>query len=207
MRGIPFVGENGFYPSWCRGLGRWVFQRTLVSVGGLMSGYAEIVAESTPGSDQVIVWVPRSGTLVRLLPGALNDERQEAIRQLANFALRCYGEDCTLSIGSPQQAQSVISEAGLRPEQWRFQCPLCGGPVGPDLASVAAEPIVNRWKERGSPTLDNPAASAVFRSAPKITDLPDWIRKNDPSHLELAYLGQQLWPDAHAMLESLKAGP
>lgn len=172
----------------------------------MMSGFAELVAAHTPGSDQVIVWVPRSNVLARLLPGALHQERQEALGQLANFDLRCYGEDCTLSIGSPQQAHSVVSEDGVRPEQWRLQCPTCGGPVGPDLALLASEPIIDRWKKRGRPTMDNPGASAAFRSAPDITDLPGWVVKNDPSHLELAYLGQQLWPDAHAMLESLKAG-
>ena len=206
MPGIPFIGENGFYPSWVRGAGRWVLQRTLVSVGGLMSGYAEMVALRTPGSDQVIVWVPRSGGFVRrLVPGALHEERQEALRQLANFALRCYGEDCRLALASPQQVQSIVSEAGLRPEQWRLQCPTCGGQIGPDLSPVAAEPIVKRWEETGRPTLDNPAASAAFRSSPGISDLPEWIRKNEPSHLELAYLGQQLWPNAHAMLDFLTA--
>src|SRR2546423_798766 len=101
MKGLPFVGEDGFYPDWAPRDGRWLFQRTLATLGGMMAGYAEMVAARTPGADQVVVWVPRSGVL-----------------------------------------------------QW----------------------------------------------------LPVWIAKSEPSHLELAYLGQQLWPDMQTMMKDLRAG-
>src|ERR1700720_590858 len=63
MAGIPFIGEEGFYPDWAKWSGIWVFQRTLVSVGGFMPGYAELAAARLSVSDQVIVWVPRKRSL------------------------------------------------------------------------------------------------------------------------------------------------
>ncbi len=186
--------------------GKWAFQRTLTSIRGLMEGYAEIVASRTFGSDQLIVWVPRKKNFMRkILPGAIHEERQRALQQLAKFKLRCYGQNCRLSASSSQHVQSLVYEAGLRPEQWRLQCPNCNGQVGPDLDPVMAAPILKRWEELGRPALDNPTASAVFKSATVIKDLNEWIRKSDPSHLELAYLGQQLWPDATKMLDFLMA--
>jgi hypothetical protein len=108
-----------------------------------------------------------------------------------------------MKLGSPQQVQSVVSEFGLRPEQWRLSCPSCGGTIGPDLEPVSADKIIRRWEEVGRLPLENPAASAAFKSAPVISNLEDWIKKNNPSHLELAYLGQQLWPNTKSMLDSL----
>jgi hypothetical protein len=207
MPGIPFIGENDFYPSWVKNRERWVFQRTLVSVGGLMAGYAEMAASQVSIADQVIVWVPRSTGLVgTLLNGTLHHECQAALSELVAFTLRCYGNDCPLTLSSTQHVQSVITEIGHRPARWRLQCPTCAGQVGPDLAPVATGSILSRWNSVGRPPLENPAASATFRSAAPISDLADWVQKNEPSHLELAYVGQQLWPDARTMLESMGAG-
>jgi hypothetical protein len=203
VTGIPFVGENGFYPIWARGGGRWIFQRTLISVGGLMAGYAEIAAQNVSSADQIIVWVPRKGFVRYIFHGIIHKERQEALYQLFGFLLRCYGNNCILKLSSPQQIQSVVSEFGLRPEQWRLSCPSCGGTIGPDLEPVSANKIIRRWQDVGRLPLENPAASAAFKSAPVISNLEDWIKKNNPSHLELAYLGQQLWPDTKSMLDSL----
>jgi hypothetical protein len=207
VNGLPFVGENGFYPSWVRGAGRWIFQRTLVGVGQ-MAIAAEIAAQRVPSANQVIVWVPKEGRFLRFIfPRVLHEERQNALNQLFNLTLRCYGKDCKLSFSSPQQLQSIISEFGLRPEQWLLLCPYCGGLVGPDLEPVSADRIIRRWQDVGRPSLENPAASAFLKSAAPVNNLPDWIRKirkNDPSHLELAYLGQQLWPDIKSMLEAMR---
>ena len=200
MPGIPFIGENGFYPSWVIRDGRWIFQRTLSSVGGMMEGLAELVAARTPGADQVIVWVPRTTHLRALRQGALHEERDDAIRQLCSLALRCYGDDCTVARSSAQQVRSLVDERGIPPEQWRLQCPKCGGVVGPDLEPVAPYPLITKWLSLRRPPLENPAASAAFKSAAAVVDLPGWIARNDPSHLELAYLGQQLWPTIEDML-------
>lgn len=205
MLGIPFIGESGFYPSWIVGDGRWVFQRTLTSLGGMMEGYAKLVAARTPGTDQVIVWVPRATHLRSLRQGALHEERDDAIRQLCCLALQCYGDDCAIAQSSPQQVRSLVDEHGIPPEQWRLQCPKCGGVVGPDLEPVTAHPLIKKWLALDRPLLDNPAASAAFKSAAAVDDLPAWIAKNDPSHLELAYLGQQLWPAIEDMLRDLGA--
>jgi hypothetical protein len=203
VAGLPFIGEGGFYPSWLKDRPRWVFQRTLVTVGGLMAGYAELVAARTPKANQVIVWVPQPGAFIRrLVPGALHEERQQALSELGGFHLRCYGDDCAL--GPAQRAlNGVVSEGGLAPEQWELHCPTCHGPVGPDLALVNARTVTARWVKLGRPSLDSPAASAAFRSAAPINDLSSWIGKNNPSQLELAYLGQQIWPNLVAMLANM----
>lgn len=202
--GIPFVGERGFYPKWAAGSGRWIFQRTLVSVGGLMAGYAELVASRTPGSDQVIVWVPQGGGLIRrIVPGILERERQRALNKLSSFSHRCYGAECSLDIITPQQAQSLLHEFHVDPAQWRLGCPSCSGQVGPNLEVVSAGPILERWDQLYRPPLDNPVASATFKAAPQVSDLERWVSDNDPSHLELAYLGQQLWSDTGEMLQYL----
>ena len=205
MPGIPFIGENGFYPSWVVRDGRWVFQRTLTSLGGMMEGYAELVATRTPGADQVIVWVPRATHLRNLRQGALHEERDDALRQLCRLTLRCYGDDCTVARSSPQEVRSVVDERGIPPEQWRLQCARCRGVVGPDLEAITSHPLITKWLSLGRPPLDNPAASAAFKSAAAVDDLPAWIAKNAPSHLELAYLGQQLWPTIENMFTALGA--
>jgi hypothetical protein len=204
MKGIPFIGEDGFYPTWAVRDGRWVFQRTLTTLGGLMEGYAEMVAARTRGADQVIVWVPRLAML-RLLPGALHEEREAAIQQLSLIPLRCYGNDCAVEVTSVQDTRRYVVENGVPPERWRLECPVCHDVVGPDLESVVAHPIITQWRAIGQPALDNPIASAAFASATNIDDLPSWVAQNDPSHLELAYLGQQIWPGIRSMLEHLQA--
>jgi hypothetical protein len=42
-----------------------------------------------------------------------------------------------------------------------------------------------------------------MRSIAAVADLPDWIERLEPSHLELAYLGQQMWPDIELMLAAM----
>jgi len=52
-QGIPFVGEKGFYPNWAKGSARWIFQRTLVSVRGMLEGFAELAALDVAVPNQV----------------------------------------------------------------------------------------------------------------------------------------------------------
>jgi hypothetical protein len=204
MEGIPFIGQDGFYPPWAKGSARWLFQRTLVSVGGMMSGLAELVAARVPAAQQIIVWVPPRRRIFdsRSLT-SIHTERQRALSQLSTFSLRCYGKECDLKLGNFHAVCTVVQENGLKPEQWYLMCPNCGGIVGPDLAPVNATGIIRRWNKVGKPALENPAASAVFKSAPAISDVPTWIQTSDPSHLELAYLGQQMWRSIDVMFQGL----
>jgi hypothetical protein len=200
--GIPFIGENGFYPNWVKGSGRWAFQRTLISVGGMLEGFAELAALNTAASGEVIVWAPKNrGINSWFGSSALHDERQLALSHLARLRFRCYGDDCRIS--QEAQLKSFVHETGVHPEDWRLICPSCGGTAGPDLECVQAAPIITRWLSVGRPPLENPGASAAFRSAPAITDLSAWVKRDEPSHLELAYVGQQMWPDIAEMLAAL----
>ncbi len=194
--GIPFVGQNGFCPDWVKDRGRWVFQRTLASIAGDGPSLGELVAHRTPGADQVIVWLPRHDTDA--------DERPTALHQLSQFKLRCYGNGCSLAT---TPAVSVVLDISARPERWRLQCPICFGRVGPDLEPVWFEPIIGRWATAGYPALENPYAGPEFKSVAPITNLIEWIANNQPSHLSLAYIGQQMWSDAKAMLNDLADYP
>ncbi len=203
MPGIPFIGENGFYPRWAR-RGDWVFQRTLVSVSS-MHGLAELAAADVSGSQQAIVWVPQRGILSRLIRANIHNERFQALNLLCHMRLSCYARGCVLSwtrFGGPYAiARSCVTEDGIYPENWRLSCALCGGVVGPYLSHVHPDPIIRRWEASGKPRLENPCASLLFRSVERIGDLPGWIRENEPSNLELAYLGQQMWPNIGSMLK------
>lgn|GEM_PF-5220819 len=200
MFGISFIGENGFCPAWVKGAGQWVFQRTLVIIGG-MEFAAFAAAERVGPSREVIVWVPRRrGIISGLFPCKMHKERKQALDQLSFLQLVCF--QCSGAVGSPSAVRSCIQEAWLKPENWRLRCPSCEGIVGPDLASVNPDSIIKSWLSVGRPPLENPAASASLQSAAAITDLPKWISETDPSHLELAYVAQQMWPDIKSMLDA-----
>jgi hypothetical protein len=119
--------------------------------------------------------------------------------------LRCYGRDCR-AVRKRGLTKSNIAELDVYPEKWFLVCPQCGGLVGPDLNPVCPETITAQWEDVKRPALDNPAAGADWRSAPPIMDLPAWIERSDRSPLELAYVGQQLWPTLSAMFAAFEAG-
>jgi hypothetical protein len=173
----------------------------------MLAGHAELAAHNVPTSDQIVVWVPRKrGILSGVLLSALHQEREAALYELMQLRLICYAErGCSWVNTSPALARAAVHETGVRPEQWRVTCPSCGSVAGPDLAPVRRDPIVKRWIAAGKPVLENPAASAAFRSTAPVHDLPAWIEKSDPSHLELAYLAQQMWPTIGEMLEACTA--
>jgi hypothetical protein len=75
--------------------------------------------------------------------------------------------------------------------------------AGPDVAPLNAPRIIRRWNKTGKPVLENPCASPLFKSAAPISDVPTWIQANDPSHLELAYLGRQMWRSIDVMFQGL----
>jgi hypothetical protein len=197
--GIPFVGQNGFYPRWAKGSGRWVFQRTLVCVGGPL-GLGELATMNVPVAHQVIVWSPPARGVGHWFgTAALQRERDSALGELEGLPLRCYGNNCRAA-RKQGFAKSAVVERGVYPDKWYLACPVCRGQFGPDLDRVCVEVIVSRWKHSGKPALDNPAAGADWRSAPEVVDVPRWIERSDPSPLELAYVGQQLWATMREML-------
>lgn len=202
MEGIPFIGQNGFYPRWAKGSSRWLFQRTLTSVG-TMAGYAELAASEVATANQIIVWVPPRRMFGWAPSSTIHLERQQALAQLGVLSMRCYGNECNLNFDQPLAIRTIIYERGIKPEQWSLICPLCGGIVGPNLEPVTADGVIRRWNKVGKPALENPCASALFKSAAAVSDLPAWILSNTPSHLELAYLGQQMWRSIDIMFQGL----
>jgi len=208
LGGIPFIGEGGYYPRWARGSGRWVFQRTLIVVGQMLGDIARLRAMQVAVSNQIIVWVPPTRLpILSALPSSVHRERQQALGSLERLRLVCYGNKCTApKPGSSSHGMvptSVIRESGVQPDKWLLLCSSCGLSVGPDIAGVTAAPIIRRWESSRRPALENPGASAGIQSAPTVVDLPQWIERSQPSHLELAYLGQQMWPDIEVMLAAM----
>jgi hypothetical protein len=65
--------------------------------------------------------------------------------------------------------------------------------------------VLAQWHKVGRPKLENPSAGRFWRSAAPISDLQDWIKRLEPSQLELAYLGQQMWQDISMMLNDFRA--
>ena len=65
----------------------------------------------------------------------------------------------------------------------------------PDISKINAKLILKRWEEVGRPNIDHPAASRTTKSVGLIGNLDEWIRIYEPNLHELAYVGQQLWPD------------
>ena len=53
---VPFIGENGFYPEWCTGPGRWVQQRVFTTVRGMMAAMDELARPSV--SHEALLWAP-----------------------------------------------------------------------------------------------------------------------------------------------------
>jgi hypothetical protein len=211
MTGIPFIGEEGYYPEWAGISGRWLFQRTLISVGQILGDIARLHAAQVPEAEQIIVWAPKA----RVSPpthdlSSVHNERQLALNQLHGLTLVCYGDQCDLPKPGECcvqgiQTSSVIREYGVHPEQWALVCPSCGDKVGPDLGIIGVMPIINRWLSLNRPQLENPGAASTLKSAPAITDLPTWVQQFEPSHLELAYVGQQMWSDIPTMFIDMDA--
>ncbi|MDP6495912.1 MAG: hypothetical protein QGI09_10970, partial [Dehalococcoidia bacterium] len=92
------------------------------------------------------------------------------------------------------------------PEHWVLRCSECGrlpegrgAPdrhvLGPDISNVDSKLVSKRWEELNHPKLDHPAASRTTKSVGPIVDLNEWIGRYEPDLYELAYVGQQVWPN------------
>lgn len=210
--GVPFIGPHGCYPAWARQPeGRWVFQRTPVTVGGATRGIAEPAAAGVPESNQAIVWVPakRQPPLFGLLSGGVHPEREEAFNQLGRLALVCYREDCGWALPPGESVRAVVTEPNALPECWLLRCPRCRGTVGPNLTTLHLHQraIWRRCVNTGYSPLENPGAGALIASAPTLEHPMHWAAERKVSPRELAYLGQQLWPTLHEMLDYCEAWP
>src|ERR1041385_4691046 len=169
ISGIPFIGENGYYPRWARGSGRWVFQRTLIVIGQMLGDIARLHAMEVAVSDQIIVWSPPTRfPIFGSLPSAVHRERQRALKELEPLRLVCYSEKCRApkpGIGTDSLGESsAIRELGVQPDKWLLVCPLCGASAGPDVACMKGEPLIRRWKSVGAPVLANPGCGAGLKS-------------------------------------------
>lgn len=206
--GIPFIGENGYYPRWARGSSRWVFQRTTIIIGQMGAQMASLHSMEVPLSDQMVVWAPPTRLpFFGTRPAAVHQERQGALNELQRLRLVCYGEDCKApkpgSAAGGMPASSVVRESGVQPDQWLLLCPFCGATIGPDVADIVIEPLIQKWHSLNQPQVENPGAGWNLQSIAPIADLPQWIRTSQPSYLELAYVGQQMWPNIESMLSTM----
>lgn len=162
-----------------------------------------------PLSDQLVVWVPPTRLpFLGTRPAAIHQERQQALNELQGLRCVCYGDECKApkpgSSSGSIIASSAIRESGVQPDKWLLLCPLCGASVGPDVADMAAEPLMRQWQSISQPELENPGAGWNLQSIAPIIDLPQWIQSSQPSHLEIAYVGQQMWPNLAVMLKAMK---
>ena len=208
MGGIPFIGERRFYPWWTRGIGRWVFQRTTITIGRIGADMTQIHAMEVPVSNQFVVWAPPTRLpILGSLPSAVHRERQQALHELSRLTLVCYGSNCSApkpgACSRGLKPVKVINESGVQPNNWLLLCPKCGASVGPDISTISAVPLVRRWESLGRPRLDNPGAGWNLQPPPAVVDLPQWMNRSQPSHLELAYFGSQMWPSIESMLAAM----
>ena len=179
--GIPFIGEKGYYPRWARGSSHWVFQRTTIIIGQMGAQMASLHSMQAPISDQIIVWAPPNRIpFFGTRPAALHQERQHALTELHRWRLVCYGDRCNApkpgSSSGSLSPSSVIRESGVQPNDWLLLCPLCGASVGPDVAEVVVEPLLQQWHSKGQPLLENPGAGWNLQSIASIVDMPQWIQ-------------------------------
>ena len=177
-----FIGEEGFYPRWAVSGGRWVLQKVRVQTGSMLTFYP-------PEADKYLVWVPPQRGLLGLRKVSLQDEISNSITELSRIPLKC--DQCAW-----EGRGNLVGYAGQR-SYHAVSCPVCHGwaSLGPDLRGLDAEAILKRWEKLGKPTLEAPGAAPNIVSIAPISDLRHWLKTFEPMPNELAYVGQQLWPD------------
>lgn len=178
---VKFIGEDGFYPKWAIGKGRWVHQRVLV-ITGTSSLFNP---PPPPEASRWMVWVPPKRSLLGLRPITENEEARLASEELNNIPFVC------TSCGWAGTGNKFYCEG--KPINWILLCPECNVQVEPKLGGIDSNVIVSQWFRLGRPTLEMPGAARLIVSTKPITDLSNWIKSYDPMPNELAYVGQQLW--------------
>jgi len=178
---VKFIGEDGFYPKWAQGEGRWVHQRVLVVTGGMPS-------LEPPGANRYLIWVPPKSGFLGARKSGPQVEGRCASEELNQIRFHCFG------CGWEGMGNKLVCSGG-EPRYWLLQCPECFAVVAPDLRGLDTEVIIEQWHRLGRPALENPGASWNIVSIKPINDLRDWIDSFEPMANELAYVGQQLWPN------------
>lgn len=201
---IPFIGQDGYYPPWCRGSGRWVLQRVLTTVKGRLA-QADRVCRSEIACRSGLLWAPPGGGFRQLISVFRRaEEAAAAIYEVQFIPFKC--PSCTWKGKWPLIDASLGSRP--RPMDWLLRCPSCSGNVEPLVSGLDPQLIIKRWEANGRPILDPPAAAMSLHSAKPIYDLREWISSAEcpPFESELAYVGQQLWPCFAAFLKDAKGG-
>lgn len=195
----PFIGQNGFYPAWAKGNERWVIQRVLTTVKGMMATTDEMARPAI--SRESLVWVPRHW-LSAFRSFETGVQASRALNELQQISLVCSACDWTGNVPGIE----VNPREG--PTGWRLRCSDCYMLVGPNLDGLDPSAIIQRWKEQGKPRLDSPAASVLIESVAPLLDLETWIQddKYPPMENEVAYVGQQLWPNFAQFIADARPG-
>jgi hypothetical protein len=177
-----FVGEDGFYPRWAQTVGRWVHQKVPVQTGAIPLIFP-------PEASQHLVWVPPKRRAFGLRKVSLQEEISNSIRELNIIPFIC------TTCGWEGLGQE-LGYAGER-SYYALRCPECFGSQGlePDLRELDEKSILEQWVRLGKPVLENPGAAPNIASIKPIVDLEHWIKSFNPMPNELAYVGQQLWPN------------
>jgi len=188
--GVKFIKEDGFYPKWAQGEGRWVHQKVSIVTGTLPTFVP-------PEASKYLVWVPPKSKLPGFRKTKPQTEAQRASEELNQIPFVC--PKCGWKgIGSE------IGCIGDKPAYWLFECPECFAPVEPDLFGLDTEIIINQWERLGRPVLENPGAASNIVSAPSVNDLRNWVDSFKPMANELAYVGQQLWPNYSSFIRDAR---
>lgn len=178
---VKFIGEDGYYPKWAKGEGRWAHQKVLIIT-------RTIPSLAPPEANQRLVWVPPESKFLGLKRTKPQVEAQcasEELNQIPFVCPRCGWK----GMGSE------LDCIGDKPAYWLLECPECFALIEPDLCGLDSEVIIRQWDRLGRPALENPGAALNIVSAPPINDLRNWNDSFKPMANELAYVGQQLWPN------------
>jgi len=195
---MHFIGEDGYYPDWAKGNGRWVLQKVFTTVQGFI-GETDLLAKPSI-ADEGLIWAPPRGGLQGLTAiFRRSEESLRAIQELQRIALVC--SECTWKGFNPRIATRWSSSG---PASWIISCPKCGRIAGPDIDDIDWDNIISRWKDMGMPRLEHPACAKLITSTRPIFDLEEWIQSFEPMEKELAYVGQQLWPNFAAFMHSVR---
>lgn len=178
---VKFIGEDGFYPKWAQGEGRWVHQRVLVVTGSMPS-------LEPPEANRYLIWVPPKSGFLGARKSSPQVEARRASEELNQIRFYCFG------CGWEGMGNKLVCSGG-EPRHWLLQCPECFVLVAPDLRGLGTEVIIEQWQRLGRPALENPGASWNIVSIKPVNDLRNWIDSFEPMANELAYVGQQLWPN------------
>lgn len=189
---VKFIGEEGFYPKWAQGEGRWVLQRNLIITGKS----AWFNPPPPPEADIALVWVSPKGGFLGLGKMSAENETSRAESELKQIPFKCY------RCGWEGRWNGVIYPS--RQIYVNLICPECLSSIYPDLRELNIEVIIRQWDQLGRPPLEMPGAAANIKGMKPIENLADWITSFKPMENELAYVGQQLWPNFACFIRSVQ---